>query len=77
MWRAFDRFDVQTFRPSILAVRCHIWIYRYPKLLHNCIGETGFTQNENQSFIVVGVFMFVSLPENRVHELHLGLVDPT
>jgi hypothetical protein len=33
--------------------------------------------SENQSFGIVGVLMFGSLSENRIHELHLRLIDPT
>jgi hypothetical protein len=74
---SFDRLDVQAFRASLVAIWCHFWIYRNSKLLHDRISKTGFTHNENQSFGVIGVFMFESLPKNRIHELHLGLVDPT
>jgi hypothetical protein len=50
---------------------------RHAKLLHDDIHETGLAQSEKQSFGIVGVFMFGSLSENRIHELHLGLVDLT
>ena len=68
-------FDVQTFGASFLHVWSHLRIYRHAKLLYDHVCETRFTHNESQRFFVVGVLMFVSLPENRIHELHLGLVD--
>jgi len=74
---SFHAFNVQAFRPSIVAVRRHFWIDRHAKLLHDDIHETGLAPSENQSFGIVGVLMFGSLSENRIHELHLRLIDPT